>query len=165
MASPGMPAWSDTLRQRWQVLALRERRLVALAAAVVGLALLWAVAIAPAWRSLRDAPQRLDALDIQWQQMQRLADDAKALRGTAPVPPAQAAAALRAATERLGDAGRLTLQGERAVLTVTGASGEQLRSWLAEVRSGARARPVEANLTRATQGYGGTLVVAFGALP
>lgn len=163
MATLGLAGWSEPLRQRWQALAPRERRGVALAVALVALALLWSVGVAPAWRTLREAPRRLDALDLQWQQMQRQAEEVKALRGAAPVPPAQATAALRAATERLGDAGRLTLQGERAVLTLTDASGEQLRSWLLEVRSGARARPVEVNLTRGAQGYGGTVIVAFGA--
>ena len=55
----------------------------------------------------------------------------------------------------------LSLQGERAVLTLNGASTSQLRAWLAEVRSGARARPVEANLTRGAEGYSGTVVVAL----
>jgi general secretion pathway protein M len=48
------------------------------------------------------------------------------------------------------------------VLTLNGVSGEQLRSWLAEARSGARARPVEAQLSRGPQGYTGTLVVSLG---
>jgi len=81
------------------------------------------------------------------------------------VSTAQSSAALQAATGRLGDKGRLALQGERAVLTVQGASTSQLRDWLAEARSGARARPVEARLAQAAQGYTGTLVVALGGAP
>ena len=57
---------------------------------------------------------------------------------------------------------RLTEQGERAVLALTDASGEQLRAWLAEVRAGARARPIEANLTRSDRGLSGTVVVGLG---
>jgi general secretion pathway protein M len=57
------------------------------------------------------------------------------------------------------------LQGERAVLTLQDVSTSQLRDWLAEARSGARARPVEARLTRAAQGYSGTLVVTLGGAP
>ena len=79
--------------------------------------------------------------------------------------PAQSQAALKATTERLGDKGRLSLQGDRAVLTLTNASSGQLRDWLSEARSGARARPVEANLSRAPQGYSGSLIVALGAAP
>ena len=42
---------------------------------------------------------------------------------------------------------------------------ETMRGWLAEVRSGARARPVEANLTRGAEGYSGTIVVALPGTP
>ena len=55
----------------------------------------------------------------------------------------------------------LALQGDRAVLTLNGVGTGALRDWLAEARTGARARPLEANLARAAQGYSGTLVVAF----
>jgi len=54
------------------------------------------------------------------------------------------------------------VQGDRAVLTLSGVGTGALRDWLAEARSGARARPLEANLTRAAQGYSGTLVVVLG---
>ena len=84
---------------------------------------------------------------------------------TPPVTNEQAAAALRAATERLGEQGKLVLQAERAILTLNNAGTGALRDWLAEARSGARARPLEATLTRGGQGYSGTLVVVFGSAP
>ncbi len=146
----------------WRSLAARERRLLGLAAAVLGLYVLWALAVQPAWRTLVRAPAELDALESQLQTMQRLAAEAAQLRAAPPVDAGQAVAALQAATARLGDKGRLALQGERAVLTLTGAGTQQLRDWLAEARSGARARPLEANLARAAQGYSGTIVVAIG---
>jgi general secretion pathway protein M len=151
------------LRAWWAARALRERRAVVAAAVVVGIALVLSVAVLPAWRTLREAPRRIDALDVQLQLMQRQAGDARALRATPAVAPAQAAAALKAATERFGDKVRLVQQGERAVLTITGIQGEELGNLLAEVRSGARAGAVEANLARSAQGYSGTLVVALGA--
>ena len=74
-------------------------------------------------------------------QVVRLLQHGRALRA------AQAHDALRSATERLGaEKARLSLQGDRATLTLTGVTGEQLSSWLGEARSGARARPVEAQL-------------------
>jgi general secretion pathway protein M len=151
------------LRARWAALADRERQAALLAAAVLGLFLLWVVALQPAIRTVREAPKRLDALDLQLQTMQRLASEARELRAAPPVAPAQAAAALRAASERLGDKGRLVQQGERAVLTVTEIGADDLRTWIAEARAAARARPVELKLTRGTQGYSGTLVVALGS--
>ena len=135
-----------------------------LAAVVLGLYAVLAVAVLPAWRTIARAPAELDALDAQLQTMQRLAGEAQQLRAAPPVNADQAAAALKAATERLGAKGRLVMQGERAVLTLNGASTSQLRDWLAEARSGARARPLEANLARGGSGYSGTLVVAIGGV-
>jgi general secretion pathway protein M len=97
--------------------------------------------------------------------MQRLAAEGAELRGTPPLTAAQSSAALQAATAKLGERGRLTLVGDRATLTLSGATAEQLRQWLAEARSGARARPLQAQLTRGAQGFNGTLVVALGGTP
>lgn len=159
---PGAGGPLQVLGSRWQALAPRERSLVTLAAAVLVLGLLWVVAVQPAWRTLARAPAEHDALDAQLQGMQRLAAEAQQLRAVTPVPPEQAAAALQAATQRLGDKGRLVISGERAVLNLNGVGPGALRDWLAEARAGARARPLEANLTRGAQGYTGTLVVAIG---
>ena len=148
--------------QWWAVRSARDRRQLGRAGIVLGLFITWSLAVQPAWHTLQVAPAQRDALDGQWQAMQRLAVEAKDLRAAPPVSIEQSSAALRAATERLGDQGRLAMQGERAVLTLQGASTSQLRDWLAEARSGARARPVEARLTRAAQGYSGTVVVALG---
>jgi general secretion pathway protein M len=152
------------LRTWWAGLAPRERRMVSLMLAAVAAFLLWVIAIAPAWRTLRSAPAELAQLEQQLQQMRRQAAESRELRGTAPVAAAQASVALKAATDRLGaDRAKLALQPDRAVLTLQGVTGEQLRSWLSEARSGARARPVEAQLSRGPQGYTGTLVVSLGA--
>jgi general secretion pathway protein M len=152
-------------RAWWSSLALRERRLLGLAGLVLVSYLVFATAVQPAWRTVRAAPAQLDALDAQLQSMQRLAAEARELRALPPVSPEQSVAALKAASDRLGEKARLSLQGDRAVLTLNGAGTEQLRAWLAEVRSGARARPVEANLSRAAGGYNGTIVVAVGGAP
>ena len=146
----------------WASLNARERQLVTVAGLAVGLYVVFALAVQPAWRTLRAAPAQLDALDGQLQGMQRLAGEAKELRGLPPVNPAQAMTALKAASDRLGDKARLSVQGERAVLTLTAVGTEQLRGWLAEARSGARARPVEATLTRGPVGYSGSIVVTIG---
>lgn len=153
------------LRAWWQGLAARERRLVAVAALVLGGYLLWALAVQPAWRTIARAGAEIDALDRQLQAMQALADEARQLRDTPPVAPDQAAAALQSATARLGAQGRLLLQGDRAILTLNGAGTGALRDWLAEARTGARARPLEANLSRAGSGLSGTVVLAVRGAP
>lgn len=149
------------LRAAWGRLAERERRLLQAMAWVLGLFLLWTVAVQPAWRTVREAPARMDRLDAQLQAMQALAVDVRDMRATPALPRAQASAALKAASARLGAKGRLIEQGDRAVLTLTEASGDQVRAWLGDVRTGARARAVEANLTRSDNGLSGTVVVAL----
>ena len=153
------------VRAWWRGLAARERRLLAAGAAVLLLTLLWAVVVQPAWHTLQRAPADLELLDTQLQQMRALAAEAQQLRATPPVTPEQAAAVLKGAAERLGSKAKLSLQGERAVLTLTALEPGQLTSWLAEVRSGARARPLEANLTRAGAGYSGSLVLSLEVAP
>jgi general secretion pathway protein M len=152
-------AFTAPLRERWQALAPRERSIVAALGWLLGLLLLWFVAIAPALRSLHTTPARLDELDKQLQQMQHLAGEAAALRALPPVGGLQSQAALKAATDALGPAARLILGGDRATITFTNATGTQVRDWLAEARSAARVRPIEANLTRGPQGYSGTVIV------
>lgn len=153
--------WLVPWRERWRALAPREQRLVALAVTLVALAAAWSLLVAPAWRTVRAAPAEIDRLDRQLQDMQRLATEARELRRTPPLPPAQAEAALRAATERLGERARLVLAGDRATVTFTGVDSAQLRDWLAEVRVGARARPLEAQLVRSGGGFNGTVVLAL----
>lgn len=148
--------------ERWGALAARERLLIGGAALLVGVALLWLLAIRPAWRTLQSAPADLARLETQWQTMQGQAAEAAALRATPALPAAAAGQALQAATARLGASGRVLLQGERAVLTLQGADADALRQWLVEARSGARARPLEANLSRAGAGFNGTIVLALG---
>lgn len=148
--------------QWWSGRSLRERQMIAAAVAVVVLFAVWLVAIQPALRTLHDAPLELDRLDQQLQQMQGAAAEAQALRGTAPVSTEQATAALRAATDRLGSGARIAVQGDRATVTLANVDTESLRAWLGEVRSGARARPIEAQLVKSANGYGGTVTLAVG---
>ncbi|MGY4830769.1 type II secretion system protein GspM [Sphaerotilaceae bacterium SBD11-9] len=157
-----LKALSTEAQQRWAALPPRERTGLSLAAVAVGILLVWWIGVAPALRALRETPAQIDALDIQLQSMQRMAAEARELRGAAPVPATQAALALKSATERLGDKGRIAVQNDRATLTLNGVTGETLRAWLSEARSGARARPIEAQLTRGPQGYAGTIVLTIG---
>jgi general secretion pathway protein M len=156
-----LAGWRAQARTRWKGLAPRERTAATVALVVLGLFLVWLLLIAPAWRTVREAPATLDRLDNQLQQMRRLAAEARSLKEINPVGPAQSAEALKSATERLGANARLGIVGDRATLTLNGVTGEQLRQWLIEARSGARARPVETQLTRTPAGYTGTLVLTL----
>lgn len=164
-AGNAMTAWRSRAAKAWQGLAPRERVLVAAASGLVALALLWWLAVQPAWRTLSRAPVEIDRLDAELQAMQGLAAEAQALRGTPPVPADQAQAALKAATERLGPKAQLALQGERVVVRFEGIAPSALRDWLAEARAGARARPVAAALQRSGEGFSGSLELALEGAP
>ncbi len=148
-------------RTLWQARAPRERLLIGVAAAAVAVLLLWTLALQPALRTLRAAPAQIDALDAQLQEMQRLAGEVRELRATPPVSPEQSVAAVRASVERLGAKARLVQQGDRVVVTLDTVATPALRDLLQELRQGARARPLEATLTRTPQGFSGTLVLAL----
>jgi general secretion pathway protein M len=142
---------STPLRARWQALAPREQTLVLAAAGLVGLALLWWVALAPALATLRTSPARHAELDAQLHRMQSLGAEAQQLQSAPRTARGDAAGALRTAlTQRLGNTAQLNMVGDRATVTLKGAPADGLAQWLAQARSNARAAPVEARLTRST---------------
>jgi general secretion pathway protein M len=155
------------LRERagaaWRARPPRDRLALTVMASVLGAFLVWTVLIAPAVATLRSAPAQLEALDAELLQMRAMAAEVRDLRNATPVPAAQAGLAIKAAVERQGDKVRLSLQNERALLTLQNASPEQLRALLAEARSAARARPIDANLARGPSGFTGTLVFSLGS--
>ena len=154
------------LQQTLAGLQPRERRAVTLALWVVGLGLLWWIAIAPAWSTLSQAPERHARLDAQLSQMRGMAASAQALRGQTNAQPPNRDTVLRAldqATGELGATGQISVQGERATLTLNNATPEALAQWLQQVRINARLVPVEAKLNRpanAPPAWTGTLMVS-----
>jgi general secretion pathway protein M len=163
--SPALASLRQQAGTWWQARAPRERQALALVGLVVAAFVVWSLLIQPALNTVTRAPAQLDLLEAQLQQMQRISNESGALRAAPRVAPGQAAQALKAATDRLGERGKLVLLGDRATLTLTGASPDALRGWLNEARSGARARPVEAQLQRGPLGYSGTIGVALGGSP
>jgi general secretion pathway protein M len=161
---PALAQVRQQARDYWRARAPRERRAATAAFVALAALVVWLLFVQPAWRTLSEAPAQLDSLDAQLQQLQRLGAESQSLKGAAPVTSAQAGLALKAASDRLGDKGKLTLLGDRATLTLTGVDTEALRSWLQEARSAARVRPLEAQLTRGALGYNGTIVVSLGTV-
>ena len=146
-------------------LSPRERQAVLIALWVVGLGLLWWLAVAPALATLREAPARHARLDAQLGQMQRMAASANALRSEASAQPPgrdEVLRALEAATAALGASAQLSVLGDRATVTLRGTSPAGLAQWLAQVRINARLLPLETQLTRdpATSGWNGTVVLS-----
>ncbi|RYF39237.1 MAG: type II secretion system protein M [Comamonadaceae bacterium] len=137
------------LRARWNGLAPRERMLVAAAATLVGLAVLWWIALAPALAVWRTAPVAHRALDVQLQQMHALQGEAEALLAQ-PAPDRDAAVtALQVSVQRLlGPAAQLQVSGDNATLTVRAVPAAALAQWLGDVRANARVLPSQARLQR-----------------
>ena len=141
----------ETLQRRWNSLLPREKTLVQVTAAVIGMALLWWLAVAPALQTLRTANTRHQALDTQLQQMKRLQAQAQQLQTQPKIGADESLRALEAAVkQRLGTGGQLNVAGDRATVTLKAVPAEAIAPWLAQVRTNARALPVEARLVRST---------------
>ena len=92
---PALAALRTQARARWRSFAPRERLALAVGGILLAVFIVWSLLVAPAWRVSREAPLELDRLEMQLQQMQRLAADAKTLKGTPAVTAAQAVDPLR----------------------------------------------------------------------
>ncbi|SFD84555.1 type II secretion system protein GspM [Paracidovorax konjaci] len=150
-AGHNAPRRADVLRARWKALAPREQSLVLAAAALVAVALLWWVVLAPAVRTLREAPQQHAALDAQLQRMRALQAEALQLQAAPAAPAGDASQALRTSLgQRLGNQAQIAILGDRATVTLKAAPADAVADWLAQARSNARTVPVEARLVRST---------------
>ncbi|RQO64176.1 general secretion pathway protein GspM [Variovorax sp. KBW07] len=144
--------FSEQLKARWATLEARERRLVAAAIALVALALLWWIALAPALRTLAAAPAEHARLDGQLQQMATLQNRAKALQSQPRLNRDDAMRALEASVrDGLGtsNAQLMNAGGDSATVTLRAAPANAVAQWLAQARGNAHAVPREAHLTRA----------------
>lgn len=136
-----------------------------LAAAVVGLALLWLLALSPALRTLRQAELQRAELAAQAQQLQQLRSEAETLKALPRLGRDEALRALEATTrQRLGASAQLSVVGDRANLVLKQAPADALAQWLADARANARTNPVEARLTRAGDQAPGAPVLWNGTL-
>lgn len=156
---------AQQLRMHWQGLAPRERALVAGAAALVLLALLWWVALAPAIATVRSADAQHRALDAQLQQMTRLQAQARAMQAQPRRSRDEAMRQLEATIQQqLGVSARYSMAGDRVTVSLTNTPAAALAQWLTQVRTNARALPGEARLTRnAGGGWDGTVTLTLPA--
>ena len=158
------------LPARWNQLAPREKSLLGAALAVIALALVWQLMLAPSLRTLRAATAQGLALDAQLQHMQSLQAQAKALQKQAPLAYDDALRALNQATKQtLGSTAQVSAVAERANVTLQAARADALAQWLAQARVNARSTPLEARLTRMATPAGvtwsGTLVMTLPQRP
>jgi general secretion pathway protein M len=151
------------LKSRWDGLAAREKLLTASAGALIAAALVWLVLLGPALATLRSAETQRRTLDEQLRQMQSLQAQAQALQAQPKQNRDDAARLLELSVrQRLGTSARILLAGDRATVTLTGASPDALAQWLTQARVNARTLPSEARIARNAAGlWEGTLVLAL----
>ena len=152
------------LQHLWRARPARERYALVTAALVLGLALLWQLGVAPAWRTLHDAPAQRAAAQQQLNTMQALATQARGLQNQSTrtaLPRAERLRALEAATQRhLGAQARITPGAESVQVTLQNAPAPAVAQWLQQVRLNAQLSVTSANLTRSgNQHWSGTLVL------
>jgi general secretion pathway protein M len=152
----------ETYLNYWRQLKLSERRLILTATWLIVAALLWWLAIAPALKTLKEAPAQHRALDTQLQNMRALSAEAKNLQSQPKLGLDDAQKALQSTvTQRFGATAQLNLTGERASLTLKNASAQELALWLTQARVNARALPSEAKLNRLGDVWDGTMVLTL----
>jgi general secretion pathway protein M len=142
----------NQLRARWATLEARERRLVAIGAGLVLVALVWWIALAPALKTLREAPAEHAKVDAQLQQMTTLQAQAKTLQSQPRANRDESMRALEGSVRAgLGATAQIQQQGggEGVNVVIRAVPAEALAQWLAQARGNARAVPREVHLTRA----------------
>lgn len=150
----------ETYLNHWRQLKINERRLILAAFWVILAALLWLFAVAPALKTMQEAPEQHRALDLKLQSMRTMAVEAKVLQSQPKLAFEDAQKALQSAvTQRFGSNAQLNLAGERATLMLKNANPQELAQWLTQARVNARALPGEAKLNRNGDGWDGTLVL------
>lgn len=151
--------WRVALQSRWQASSRREQGLVLSAIAVVGVALLWWVALAPALAVLRTADALRQSQEVELQHMQGLQQQARTLMALPTRNENEARRALEGSLKILGESAGLGAQMDRLVITLKGVQAQPLVQWLANVRQNVQLVPQEARLKRNTAGsWDGTVV-------
>jgi general secretion pathway protein M len=138
----------NELLARWNAFAPRERNLVAAAVALIMLALLWWVGISPALAKLRTAREAAPQVQAQLQLMRAQAAEAASLKSQRILSYEESLRALEASIKSLGTGATLSVNSDRASVSVRAVSGDALAQWLAQVRANARLVPTELKLQK-----------------
>ena len=137
------------IQARWQALGARERLAVRVAMLVVGLALIWSVAVAPALRTLATIGVRQAVAEADLAQAKQLQQLAQTLATKPRMSTRDSAKALQLSVEKaFGSKAQWSLSGDRATVTLKSVDPKELADWLAMVRLNAHTTPAELQLSR-----------------
>jgi general secretion pathway protein M len=142
-------SWA-TAAALWRQRPVRERVGVGLALGLLVAALVWTLLLAPALQLWRSAPQKEAAALQRLERIQALAAEHDALQRLPRLPRATTVERLRVAlAQSVGTSGRIEVQGDRAVVTLSEAPADGLARLLTQARERAHVLPVQAKLERA----------------
>lgn len=151
--SPALDRIRDASTAFWQQRDARERAMLALAAAVIALALVYAVLIAPALGGRAQLEKSLPGLRLQAAEMQGLAQQASQFANRPP--PAQLALSresVEAALARKGlKAQNLVVSGDLLKLQLASVSFAATLDWLDEMQRTAGMTVVDSNIAGLAQ--------------
>lgn len=134
------------LKRIWAQRNPREQKLLRMSAVALLLLALWRLAVAPAWQTWQEAPARQAHLDRQNQTMWQLKAQAQDLQKPTSMTRSESIQWLQTHVDDLGPGAKVSLQGERAVLSLDAAPAEALAYWISSAREQALAVPVQAQL-------------------
>lgn len=157
---------TETLIQWWRTLALRERRMVIAAAAVVALAFVYLLCFEPAWTGRTRIAAQLPGLRSQVAQMEAMSAEARRLTAL-PAAGGQPPAVRQQLEASISEAGlqpfvsQLTSSGELLDVRFKNVPFAKFLDWLAAAQRDTRLRVVDASVQREATGGAVTARIAF----
>lgn len=150
-----------TLQQFWSRREKRERALIVAALLLLGLALLWAGLLRPAWQLWRLSPAELEALEQKRAAVHRLHGQARALQAQRRIDAQRGRVALTASVQRLG--GQLYTQDQGLRIEFTNVAAADLSHWLHKLKTESGARILRAQMRAVGSGlWSGQLHLELG---
>ena len=143
--------WMDALAKRWLTLQPRERLGLQVSMALLGLYLLWTLALAPALATLSGPETQRKRLETQLQRMQALSAQASAIRSEARPAPKDWRQELKGSLSGLGQA-QLIESGGTLQVQLQACDAQALGRWLAELAPRWRLHISQASLRTDAQG-------------
>lgn len=152
-------SFSQRLRQYWQGLAVRERRLALFTILFVACSVLWWVLLAPALRTIRTSNAQAAQQEAQLARMRSMQAQAAQLQQQPALDPAESQKKLMQLTQTMLGAESITMQGAQAVVQLNEVQPSVLSNWLAQARQQARAVPAQAQIEQSATGWNGQIVM------
>lgn len=154
-----------TLQQHWQKLSPREQRSLGFLLALIGVLLVWFVAIAPAWHDIQRAQTEQQRLAEQLSDMQSLQAQAQTARQQTSLPKDESWRVLQGISSKNEGRFVLTQQGDSVLVQIKNVPPQTLAAWLSQARTQGQSTPKETHLSREGEGWSGNLIMRLPSQP